>query len=378
MVDSNLSMSSKTKQQMNNGNWQKIYLDHSPKLLGICRRYIADLQTAEDLLQDSFIIAMQKSHQLKDEKALFGWLKTIVVNNALQYIRSSSKEIFVSTEISEIPEQSTEMNNFSTEKNHILAYDFTREELLKSIDSLPLHHRSVFNLYFIENHSHQEIAKLLGINVNTSKSHLLRAKKSVQNYLLNNFVNHHTPKNNKKITQLLVFLGLGGLMWAQTFQSKFADFKISPSKNLSVPDDISSNTVSFSGSNKNFQKKMIISATLLITLIISVLAFKENKTFLQKFSEAGSPLKREMVNDLKNVSSAESKPESIQKTDLQNQELEKKQTDKKTEIPVTVSKATFANEKKIILKDSAEIAPKKVIIVKKIIQRDTIFIERPN
>ncbi|CAD7823534.1 ECF RNA polymerase sigma-E factor [Chryseobacterium aquaeductus] len=277
---------------MNNGNWQKIYLDHSPKLLGICRRYIADLQTAEDLLQDSFILAMQKSHQLKDEKALFGWLKTIVVNNALQYIRSNSKEIFVSTEISEIPEQSTEMNNSSTEKNHVLAYDFTREELLKSIDSLPLHHRSVFNLYFIENHSHQEIAKLLGINVNTSKSHLLRAKKSVQNYLLNNFVNHHTPKNNKKITQLLVFLGLGGLMWAQTFQSKFADFKISPSKNLSVPDDISSNTVSFSGSNKNFQKKLIISATLLITLIISVLAFKENKTFLHKFSEAESPLKK--------------------------------------------------------------------------------------
>ncbi|RZJ48819.1 MAG: RNA polymerase sigma factor, partial [Flavobacterium sp.] len=195
---------------MNTQNWQKIYLDYSPKLLGICRRYVADLQTAEDLLQDSFILAMQKSHQLKDEKALFGWLKTIVVNNALQYLRCSSKEIFVSTEISEIPEQLTEMNNSSTEKNHVLAYDFTREELLKSIDSLPLHHRSVFNLYFIENNSHQEISKLLGINVNTSKSHLLRAKKSVQNYLLNNFVNRNTPKNNKKITQLLVFLGFGG------------------------------------------------------------------------------------------------------------------------------------------------------------------------
>ncbi|CAD7823744.1 RNA polymerase sigma factor FliA [Chryseobacterium aquaeductus] len=73
--------------------------------------------------------------------------------------------------------QSTEMNNSSTEKNHVLAYDFTREELLKSIDSLPLHHRSVFNLYFIENHSHQEIAKLLGINCKHFKSHLLRSEK---------------------------------------------------------------------------------------------------------------------------------------------------------------------------------------------------------
>ncbi len=223
---------------MNKQNWQKIYLDYSPKLLGICRRYVADLQTAEDLLQDSFILAMQKSHQLKDEKALFGWLKTIVVNNALQHLRSNSKNIFVSTETSEIPEQLTEMNNSATEKNHVLAYDFSREELLESIDSLPLHHRSVFNLYFIENNSHQEISKLLGININTSKSHLMRAKKSVQNYLLNNFVNQDTPKSSKKITQLLVYLGLGGLIWAQTFQSKFADFKITPSKKLSIPDDI--------------------------------------------------------------------------------------------------------------------------------------------
>ena len=48
-------------------NWQKIYIDYSPKLLGICRRYIADLQAAEDIVQDSFMTAMQKNHQLKDE-----------------------------------------------------------------------------------------------------------------------------------------------------------------------------------------------------------------------------------------------------------------------------------------------------------------------
>lgn len=359
-------------------DWNTIYVDLSPKLLGICRRYITDLQTAEDLLQDSFIIAMQKSHQLKDKKALFGWLKAIVVNNALQYLRSSSKEIFVSTEISEIPEPLIEMNNSATEKNHVLAYDFTREELLKSIDSLPLHHRSVFNLYFIENNSHQEIAKLLGINVNTSKSHLLRAKKSVQNYLLNNFVDQNTPKNNKKITQLLVFLGFGGLMWAQTFQSKFADFKIAPSKNLSISDDISLNTVSFSGSSKNFQKKMIISITLLITLIISVVAFEENKVFKQKISEAESSIKNEPGIGLNNNSSSELKPEIVKKTNIQNQESNEINLNQEIKNQETASKATFAKEKKLPSKDSAEISPKKVIIVKKVIQRDTIFIEREN
>jgi len=359
---------------MNTQNWQKIYLDYSPKLLGICRRYVADLQTAEDLLQDSFILAMQKSHQLKDEKALFGWLKTIVVNNALQYLRSSSKEIFVSTEISEIPEQLTEMNNSSTEKSHILAYDFTREELLKSIDSLPLHHRSVFNLYFIENNSHQEISKLLGINVNTSKSHLLRAKKSVQNYLLNNFVNKNTPKNNKKITQLLVFLGFGGLMWAQTFQSKFADFKITPSKKLSIPDDASLNTISFSGSGKNLQKKLIITLTLLITMIISIIAFDENKAFKQSILQTESSIK----NDVNNNFSSEPKTEIIKKTDVQNEGLTKISSNREIENQETVSKVIPTRERKSHSRDSSEITPKKVIVIKKVIQRDTIFIEREN
>ncbi|MCY0978117.1 RNA polymerase sigma factor [Chryseobacterium wangxinyae] len=362
---------------MHKTNWQKIYLDYSPKLLGICRRYVADLQTAEDLLQDSFILAMQKSHQLKDEKALFGWLKTIVVNSALQHLRSNSKEIFVSTEISEIPEQLTEMNNSSTEKNHVLAYDFTREELLKSIDSLPLHHRSVFNLYFIENNSHQEIAKLLGINVNTSKSHLLRAKKSVQNYLLNNFVTQDTPKNNKKVTQLLVFLGFGSLMWAQTFQSKFADFKITPSKNLSIPNNVSSTTVSFSGPGKNLLKKLIITATLFITLIISIVAFEENKSFKQGISLAESTMKNEIENNV-NKNSTEPKSEVIKKTDIQNEELNKIDLNRKTENQENISRPILTKEKKLHSKDSVDNALKKVIIIKKIIQRDTIFIERPN
>lgn len=359
-------------------NWQKIYLDHSPKLLGICRRYIADLQTAEDLLQDSFILAMQKSHQLKDEKALFGWLKTIVVNNALQYLRSSSKEIFVSTEISKIPEQLTEMNNSSTEKNHVLAYDFTREELLKSIDSLPLHHRSVFNLYFIEKNSHAEIAKLLGINVNTSKSHLLRAKKSVQNYLLNNFVNENTPKNKKKTTQLLVFLGLGGLALAQTFQTKFSDFSISPKKEFFVPEDAITSSFSSPASNKNLQKKTIIATTLFIVLFLSVYINKNNSSLFRKFSTEESSNNLVKENIQKNDVSFQAQPRSNEETQADLKKLNEVNIDQEIEIQQPIAIENKSKEKAIKQKDSIENTPKKIIIVKKIIQRDTIFIEREN
>lgn len=360
---------------MNKQNWQKIYLDHSPKLLGICRRYIADLQTAEDLLQDSFINAIQKKHQLKDEKALFGWLKTIVVNNALQHLRKNAKEIFVSTEISEIPDTHKEMNTSISEEKHILAYDFTREELLKSIDRLPPHHKSVFNLYCIENHSHAEISQLLGINVNTSKSHLLRAKKSIQNYLLQNIVNQNTPKNKKKITQLLVFLGFSGLVWAQTFQSKFADFSISPTKNFTITDDVKTNSFSTLNSNHSFKKKLIISATFLLILFISIAVKKGNHSFLEKFSPNKPSVNLVNENKTEHNISSNINPENIEENN-EAKKLNETNLNQKTEIEKAVAIENKPKEKALKLKDSIENTPKKVIIVKKIIQRDTIFIER--
>lgn len=362
-------------------DWNKIYSAISPKLLGICRRYITDIYTAEDIVQDSFITAIQKNHQLNDEKALFAWLKKIVVNNALQHIRKHSKDAFVTTEPSEIPDTYTEMEHHLLEDKNVFIYDFTNEELLSSIDNLPPHHKSVFNLYFIENHSHSEISGLLGITVNTSKSHLLRAKKSVQNYLLNNFVSQNTPKN--KIAQLLVIFGLGGLLWAQTFQSKFAEFKISPSKKLQIPSDIKPGNILISSSNRTLKNKIVIGITFLIIIIISLFLFNhQNNLSIKNSSDLSS---RQMdvinVNEIQNPNEEEKKVDEINlKSDknmksevatyIDKNSSEIKQNDNQKSID------TKKNRKKIMMKDSLDETPQKVIVVKKIIKRDTIFVER--
>ncbi|KFF03724.1 hypothetical protein IX38_09890 [Chryseobacterium luteum] len=363
---------------MENTDWNHIYTQLSPKLLGICRRYIADLQTAEDLLQDSFIIAMQKNHQLKDKKALFGWLKTIIVNNALQHLRKHSKEIFVSTEISEIPEPLNEMNTSSMENNHVLAYDFTTEELLNSIDSLPSHHRSVFNLFFIEKNSHAEIANLLGINVNTSKSHLLRAKKSIQNYLLTTVVNQSKPKNKNKITQLLIFLGLGSLLWAQTFKKTFSDFSIEPSNSFEIPQHIQVKNINFqSSSGFSWKTKIIATSSIFVIILSSVMIFQpSNQSRPSNTNTKAQSIKKvtgkeEIRNQIPNktIKNINTGP-TINKETTKNNIAEKA-----IDIEENTSRIT-KNKQNISIKDSVRDVPKKIIVVKKIIQRDTIYVER--
>lgn len=361
-------------------NWQKIYLDHSPKLLGICRRYISDLQNAEDIVQDSFITAIQKNHQLKDEKAIFGWLKKIVVNNALQFIRKTSKDNFITTEPSEIPDNTlTEMTTSAIdEKIHILEYDFTREELLKSIDSLPSHHKSVFNLYYIENYSHAEISRLLEIPVNTSKSHLMRAKKSVQNYLMTHFVNHETPKN--KTAQILVFLGFGGLLWAQNFQSKFLNFAISPSKNFEIPSDINTNTILFSSTQNFWKQKAIIGTTFFIIIAGFILFFSPKNSLIKTFNpniSSSKPIENITIADqIKlNTDNKLSLNESLENVKTAQNSVSENNKDLKSENN-SIKTKNVVSSKPITQKDSAETVSHKVIVVKKIIQRDTVFIER--
>jgi RNA polymerase sigma factor (sigma-70 family) len=362
-------------------NWQHIYQDYSPKLLGICRRYIQDIYIAEDIVQDSFITAIQKNSQLNDEKALLAWLKKIVVNNALQHIRKHSKDSFVATEPLEIPDPYSEMDHALSEEKNIFIYDFTREELLSSIDSLPSHHKSVFNLYFMEKHSHAEISGLLGITVNTSKSHLLRAKKSVQQYLLNNVLQQHTPK--KKTAQLLVICGLGGLLWAQTFQHAFADFKISLSKKLELPPDTNEKT-SIAPSDNSLIKKIIIITTLLLIILTSIFFLRPGSRFLNADHPAAFPgsgntvagnIKEDQSHSGKSIPGQEAMDRSNDQK-IKKASSEDKEWDNKEETRMAGEKLHKQTLKKMIPGDSLEEVPQKVMVVKKIIKRDTIFVEK--
>ena len=153
----------------------ELYTTYAKRLLGVCRHYVKDDNSAHDILHDAFIIIFMSIQDLKDESKLEGWMITIVRNLSLKYLQNTEKEaIPLSCLNIEIQEAACE------EQKKI-----ELELLLSAIESLPEGNREVFKLSVLEGLSHKEIGELLGINPHSSSSQLFRAKKTLRAMLIN-------------------------------------------------------------------------------------------------------------------------------------------------------------------------------------------------
>ena len=153
---------------------QAVYEKYAPVMFGLCCRYIKDEMEAEDVMIYGFTKVFQKIDQYESKGSFEGWIRRIMVNEALTYIRRN-KNMYLEVEIDKA-EQEPDYNEI---ESHLEA-----EELLHMINELPIGYRTVFNLYAIEGYSHKEIAEILEINQNTSKSQLSRARNILQKKLL--------------------------------------------------------------------------------------------------------------------------------------------------------------------------------------------------
>ncbi len=155
---------------------QKILYDrYSSLFYGICLRYATNNDEAGDIMQEGFIKIFMNIKQYSGKGSFEGWLKRIIINNAINYYHKYYKyryheDISMSVNI----ESGDKFYNES---------DFNYDELLSIINELPLGYRTIFNLYAIEGYKHKEIAKMLKISENTSKSQYHRAKKILQTKL---------------------------------------------------------------------------------------------------------------------------------------------------------------------------------------------------
>ncbi len=154
---------------------QKLLYDtYASKMYTLCCRYIKEKMEAEDVLIVSFTKILERIDQFKGDGSFEGWIRRVVVNESLSYLRKN-KNMYLETDM-EAADREPDLNQL---ESHLQA-----EDLVKMIEGLPTGYRVVFNLYAIDGYSHKEIADQLGISENTSKSQLSRARAALQKHLL--------------------------------------------------------------------------------------------------------------------------------------------------------------------------------------------------
>ena len=151
---------------------QALYDRYAPAMFGVCRRYIKKKEDAEDTLVEAFFKVLQNIERYKGEGSFEGWIRRIVINECLMFLRRRDAfrfDIGLADWDMQVPEKASG--------------DLTARGILRMLDHLAPGYRTVFNLYVIEGYKHREISEMLGISINTSKSQLILARKRLQELL---------------------------------------------------------------------------------------------------------------------------------------------------------------------------------------------------
>ena len=155
-----------------------IYEFYSGKMYSLCCRYIKDKMEAEDILVVSFTKIFNRIDQFKGEGSFEGWMRRIVVNECLMFLRKQTN-FHLTAELDD------RYHGIEDEALNI-AEQLAGQDILALLDKLPTGYRTVFNLYVIEGFKHREIAEQLNISINTSKSQLILAKEKLRAMLMRN------------------------------------------------------------------------------------------------------------------------------------------------------------------------------------------------
>jgi len=160
------------------GAFEQLYQRHNRRVYSLCLRMTGNVSEAEDLAQEVFIQLFRKIGSFRGESAFTTWLHRLTVNQVLMHFRKRGVRMETTTEDGETPIQIVK----GTENpNSMPVVD--RIALDKAIAQLPPGYRTVFTLHDIEGHEHEEIARMLGCSVGTSKSQLHKARMKLRGLL---------------------------------------------------------------------------------------------------------------------------------------------------------------------------------------------------
>lgn len=158
--------------------FEELYRRHHRRVYSLCLRMTQNVSEAEDLAQEAFIQLFRKIGSFRGESAFTTWLHRLTVNQVLMHFRKRSVRDEKTTEEGETPEQAV----IGTDNpNRMPVVD--RIALDHAIAQLPPGYRTVFVLHDVEGYEHEEIGRMLGCAVGTSKSQLHKARMKLRGLL---------------------------------------------------------------------------------------------------------------------------------------------------------------------------------------------------
>lgn len=155
---------------------KQLYQAFARQMLGVCYRYTKSIQDAEDVMQEGFVRAFTFLHQYNNDGDLGAWIRRIMVNTALNYLKKNRKYQH------DLSFETIDLTIVTTEDPEVY---LNTKELAELIRQLPTGYQTIFNLHAVEGYNHIEIGELLGISDNTSRSQYMRARQLLVRWIKN-------------------------------------------------------------------------------------------------------------------------------------------------------------------------------------------------
>lgn len=168
---------------------RQLYELFAPTMLGVCFRYTKSISDAEDVLQEGFVKVFKHLGQYKFEGELSAWIRKIMVNTALNYLKTNRRYQY------DLSFDEMSLHPVSTEDPLV---KLQTKELSELIRQLPTGFQTIFNLHAVEGYTHVEIASMLGISDGTSRSQYARARALLIEWIEKFSIKEQTERYGRK------------------------------------------------------------------------------------------------------------------------------------------------------------------------------------
>lgn len=155
----------------------QLYNQYCNGMYIVANRFVKNTAEAEDVVQEAFIKAFSKLHQYKAEVTFGAWLKRIVINKSIDFLKSKKQHLVALEDVH------LKVVDTPNDDKWLVDDAITISEVKSAINTLSDKYKYVVMLYLIEGYDHQEISEILNISQVASRTQLSRGKQKLQDLL---------------------------------------------------------------------------------------------------------------------------------------------------------------------------------------------------